>query len=372
MSPSQDPPQDVAPAEIRRIDAVGYREREGPYVIGDHAVWRALGPLRVGGAGDPLGFPDQRHEEIGVIVGIDSLENGQYPLEAHSRVDVFAGKRFQASVFLPVVLHEDQVPELKKALAFHGGVLLRWVHVFPEVVMNLRTGATGALSPHFPEIVLFAEPQNPRRIHPHLVLPDIKGLVVIPVNGYPEPLLRKPVDLGYELPGPHYGLFFEIVAEGEIAEHLEEGVMPPRVPHVVEVVVFSSRPHTFLDRRGPFEGRRDDSEEVRLELVHPGVCEQERRISLREQGRGGNDLVIALPEELEKGLSGLIGGPLHVAYYAVNQGVISRNPCDRRPLDPGLWGRYLFKRGFYDTPRRMERKVVKRILLRKWDFEFPR
>jgi len=76
--------------------------------------------------------------------------------------------------------------------------------------------------------------------------------------------------------------------------------------------------------------------------------------------------VIALPEELEKGLSGLIGGPLHVAYYAVNQGVISRNPKIVVPLIRGFWDVIFSKGDLMDIGEKCAR-VVMRILLRRWN-----
>jgi hypothetical protein len=38
----------------------------------------------------------------------------------------------------------------------------------------------------------------------------------------------------------------EVVAEGEVAEHLEEGVVPGGVADIVEVVVLAAGAHAFL------------------------------------------------------------------------------------------------------------------------------
>jgi hypothetical protein len=45
----------------------------------------------------------------------------------------------------------------------------------------------------------------------------------------------------------------EIVAEGEVAEHLEEGVVAGGVADIVEVVVLAAGAHAFLRRGGAAE-----------------------------------------------------------------------------------------------------------------------
>ncbi len=47
--------------------------------------------------------------------------------------------------------------------------------------------------------------------------------------------------LRQQLPGESDGVLLEIVAEGKIAQHLEEGVVAARVADVVEIVVLAAR-----------------------------------------------------------------------------------------------------------------------------------
>ena len=54
--------------------------------------------------------------------------------------------------------------------------------------------------------------------------------------------------LGQQLPGEQDRALLEIVAEGEIAEHLEEGVVARGVADIVEVVVLAAGAHAFLRR----------------------------------------------------------------------------------------------------------------------------
>jgi len=51
---------------------------------------------------------------------------------------------------------------------------------------------------------------------------------------------------GQQVPRQLDGVVLEVVAEREVAEHLEEGVMPQRGSDVVEIVVLAADPHALL------------------------------------------------------------------------------------------------------------------------------
>ena len=63
--------------------------------------------------------------------------------------------------------------------------------------------------------------------------------------------LVEPHAPGEELPGVRDRVLLEVVAEREVAQHLEEGVVARRVSHVLEVVVLAPGAHALLRRRGP-------------------------------------------------------------------------------------------------------------------------
>src|SRR5205814_4473914 len=66
----------------------------------------------------------------------------------------------------------------------------------------------------------------------------------------PEPLGIEFENVDDELPGKLDGVFLEIVAEGEVAEHLEEGEVAGGASDVLEVVVLPAGPHALLRRGG--------------------------------------------------------------------------------------------------------------------------
>ena len=81
---------------------------------------------------------------------------------------------------------------------------------------------------------------------------------------------------------------FEIIAEGEIAEHFKKSMMSTGVSYVFEIVVFSTYTHTFLACSRFLIGYRLISEENVLELVHSGIRKKKRWIIEGDQGRAGN------------------------------------------------------------------------------------
>ena len=84
--------------------------------------------------------------------------------------------------------------------------------------------------------------------------------------------------------------------------------MPVRGPDVVEVVVLAADAHALLHRRRAAIVPLLLAEEDVLELVHPGVREEQRRIVGRHERRRGDDAVAARREEIEETLANLASG----------------------------------------------------------------
>ena len=76
-----------------------------------------------------------------------------------------------------------------------------------------------------------------------------------------------------------YCLALEIIAEAEIAQHLEKRVMVGRASHVVDI----ARAQAFLAGRGPGEFQLAPAQKMVLKLVHPRRREQHRRVPPRHQ-----------------------------------------------------------------------------------------
>ena len=124
-------------------------------------------------------------------------------------------------------------------------------------------------------------------------------LVVVVIDGDEQLVLGEPELLGQKRPGELDRVLLEIVAEGEIAEHLEEGVMPGGVADIVEIVVLAAGAHAFLRGRGAAVGPAFQAGEDVLELHHAGIGEHQRRIVARHQRRRGDGLMPVLGEIVE-------------------------------------------------------------------------
>ena len=88
-------------------------------------------------------------------------------------------------------------------------------------------------------------------------------------------VLVEAILLGDQIPGKLDRLFLEVVAEGKIAEHLEEGVMARRIADVVEVVVLAAGAQALLRRGGARVAALLLAGEQVLELHHAGRCEHQ-------------------------------------------------------------------------------------------------
>src|SRR5207302_6478408 len=109
-----------------------------------------------------------------------------------------------------------------------------------------------------------------------------------------------------QLPRKLDGALLEVIAEREIPEHLEEGVMAGGVADIVEVVVLAAGAHAFLCGDGARIGTLLEPGEDILELHHARVGEHQGRIVARHERRGRHDGVPVARKKIEKARSDLV------------------------------------------------------------------
>ena len=136
------------------------------------------------------------------------------------------------------------------------------------VDVDLAARSAWAGVAHLPEVVLVAEALDAIHRHADLLVPDGLGLVVAVVDGDPQLVAVEAERLGGQLPAPRDDLVLEVVAEAEVAEHLEEHQVPLGAPDVVEVVVLATGTRTLLAADGALVRRHLVADEVRLERHH--------------------------------------------------------------------------------------------------------
>ncbi len=126
------------------------------------------------------------------------------------------------------------------------------------------------------------------------------------VNGDPQFLSRQTQCFGQEIPAVLDCLTLEVVAEAEVAEHLEERVVTHRVADVFEVVVLAAGADATLRRHGPVIAALVFSKEDILELHHARVREQQGRVIAGHERRTRDHLVAALTKKRQESLAKLI------------------------------------------------------------------
>ena len=299
---AQEAAQDVAAAVVGGHDAVGDGERKRAQVVGHDAHGDGGFAVGIGDAGHSGHGVDEGHEDVGVVIGFLALDDRDHALEAHAGIHALGGQVVEGAVGLAVVLHEHVVPDLDD-LGSAGVDHLGGAAVFGQVEMDFGAGTAGAGFAHFPEVVLFTEAQDVVGIHIGAGAPDVGGLVIGGINGDPEAVLRHFPDLGQEFPGPGDGFALVVVAEGPVAEHLEESVVVGVAADLLEVVVLAGDADALLGVGDALPRRLARAKEDFLELVHAGVGEQQRGVRRQHDRRRGHDFVALRGEEIEERLA---------------------------------------------------------------------
>src|SRR3546814_10227846 len=91
------------------------------------------------------------------------------------------------------------------------------------------------------------------------------------VRPYGQPVRSDTPLPGDKVPGEADRAFLEIIAEREIAEHLEKSMVPRGVADIVEIIMLATRTHAFLRRSGGRIGTRFEPGEHVLERHHARV-----------------------------------------------------------------------------------------------------
>ena len=309
---ADDPAQHVTTPLIGGQHTVHDQETARADMVGDDAQRLVL---EIGRTGQLGGLADQALEQIDLVVRMDMLEHRGQAFQTHAGVHARRRQRYERAVRLAIELHEDVVPDLDVAVP----VLVRGARgtagdVLAVVVEDLGARTAGAGIGHLPEIVrcigralVVADAHDALRRQADHVVPEVVGLVVGVVDRDQQALLGKLPDLGQQLPRPGDGLLLEVVAEGPVAQHLEERVVAGGIPHRIQVVVLAAGPQAALDIGRTHVAALLRPQEHVLELHHAGVGEQQGGIVAGHQGGGRHDGMALAGEEIEEILADLAG-----------------------------------------------------------------
>ena len=275
---AHDAAQHIAAALLRGQHAVGDEEGRSAQMIGDNAMRHRL--LAVGGNMRGLGRgDDERAQYVGIVIVVLALQHGGDPLEPHAGVDRRMGKRYAVVLGELLVLHEDEIPDLDEAVAL--GILAARRpagDLVAVIVEDLGARAAGAGIAHRPEIIRGGNADDFLLRQIGDLAPELCRLVIVGIDGDQQLVLRQLQIAGEKIPGERNRALLEIIAEGEIAEHLEEGVVARAIADILEVVMLAAGAHAFLRRGCPDIGALLLAGEDVLELHHAGIGEEQRRI----------------------------------------------------------------------------------------------
>ena len=295
--------EDVAAPLVGEVHALRQQKCRGSQVVGDNAVARTA-LVDVGFADHLFDGTDDRHKELGVVVAQFPLFDRHDALKAHTGIDGRLGQRRKVALFVAFVLHKDEVPDLQEPVAVAAHVILGTVEVlFTLVVKDLAARSARSGVAHLPEVVLVTHAQN--AVAGDIFGPDLLRFVIALVHRYPELLDRKLKHFGHELPRIGDRIFFEVIAETEVSEHLEEGVVACRMADVFKVVVLAACTDTCLAARRPRRVRSGHfAGKNAFKRHHAGIGKKKRRVV----GNQWRTLVNLMPlggEKIQKSLSNI-------------------------------------------------------------------
>ena len=121
--------------------------------------------------------------------------------------------------------------------------------------------------------------------------------------GHIKPVFVKAVAVGEQFPSPIDGFCFEVVSEGPVAEHFEEGVVIGVHADFFQVIVLATDAKAFLGVGDSGMLNRLIAEEQILERIHACIDEHQGGIVFHHHGCRGHDLVSFFLEKIQKCLS---------------------------------------------------------------------
>ena len=109
------------------------------------------------------------------------------------------------------------------------------------------------------------------------------------------------------MPGELDGLFLKIVAKGEVAQHLEKGVVAGAGADIFQIVVLAADAQTLLAGGGPVVVPLFQSQEDVFELIHSRVDKEQRRVVGGDQIAAVYNGVVEFIIIVKKELANLFG-----------------------------------------------------------------
>ena len=225
----------IATALVGRQDAIHDHDSHGTGMVSNNLQGN-IGILTstVGNPGNLGGVLNDREQQICLEVVLYTLHNGGNTLQAHAGIDVLVLQVIVLAILSLVVLGKYIVPDFQitVAVAAYCTVRAAAASLLTQVNENLSIRTARARA-DFPEIVLQLYYMG--RVKARLCLPQLLCLSILWIDGSPKLVLWQLQHLSQELPGPRNGFLLEVVAKGEVAQHLKIGLMTGGAAYVLNI-----------------------------------------------------------------------------------------------------------------------------------------
>ena len=185
-------------------------------------------------------------------------------------------ERIVFAVFRAVKLREYEVPDFEEtvAVAAYAAGRRTAAAFFAEVDEDFRV-RTARTAADFPEIIF--QFYDVVRIDIRFSRPDFICFIIVRINGRPEFIFRQFHFFCQKLPCPTDGIVFEIIAEGEIAEHFKIRMMTGSAADIFNI----ARTDAALARRNACARRLHFAGEISFKRSHAGAYHQKARVIVR-------------------------------------------------------------------------------------------
>ena len=138
--------------------------------------------IRIDASGMGRGF-NQRLKQVSVIIVVAALQQSTNAFQTHPSINRRFWQIGLTAIFIALVLHKHEVPNLNKAVT----VLFRTARratpdVIAMIIKNFRTRPTGARSTHRPKIIVRGDTDDTVIRQARMFFPDIHRLLVGVIN----------------------------------------------------------------------------------------------------------------------------------------------------------------------------------------------
>ena len=311
-STAQQAAQHIAAALVGGQDAVGHHEGAAADVVGDDADGDiSLGVFAVGLVGDVLHMMQHALDGIHLKQVAHALHHAGQTLQTHAGINVGACQTLVVALAVGIELTEHQIPDLHIAVAVaaHAAGRLAAAILRAAVKVDLGAGAARA-GAMLPEVVFLAQTHHVVGGDAHLLGPDIVSLVVLFIHRDVQAVLRNghPLVRSQELPCPGNDLFFEVILEGEVAQHFKEGAVAGSDANALDI----RGADALLAGGHAVTGRLFLSQKPLFHRCHAAVDEQQAGVVLGHQREAvQTQVALALKEAQVLFTQFIQTGPLH-------------------------------------------------------------